>query len=95
ADTFNNRIRKVDSAGIISTVAGNGSYGFTGDGGSAVEASLFYPTGVIRVKSINYKDWLIKNTICSICENLIFCLTKIGLRFIITLIINCSCNWCL
>ncbi len=46
ADSMNNRIRKVDSAGTISTVAGNGSVGFTGDGGPATSASLWTPLDV-------------------------------------------------
>ncbi len=47
ADNDNNRIRKVDAiTGIITTVAGNGSYGFAGDGGPAVSASLKQPTGI-------------------------------------------------
>jgi len=41
-----NRIRKVDSSGIITTVAGNGTAGFLGDGGPADSASLNNPTGV-------------------------------------------------
>ena len=45
ADTSNNRIRKV-SNGIITTVAGNGTPGFTGDGGSATAAELNGPYGV-------------------------------------------------
>jgi len=45
SDTFNNRIRKV-SGGTITTVAGNGSKGFSGDGGLATSASLYYPWGV-------------------------------------------------
>jgi sugar lactone lactonase YvrE len=47
ADTYNNRIRRVDAATqIITTVAGNGQYSFSGDNGPATSASLSYPQGV-------------------------------------------------
>jgi sugar lactone lactonase YvrE len=46
ADTSNNRIRKVDTSGNISTVAGNGTQGYSGDGGSATSAELAHPEGV-------------------------------------------------
>ena len=46
ADTGNHRIRKVDVNGIITTVAGVGKPGFSGDGGSAAEARLNAPSGV-------------------------------------------------
>lgn len=47
ADSHNNRIRKVDAnTGIISTVAGDGSYSFGGDGGLATNASLYNPLGI-------------------------------------------------
>ena len=46
ADLSNNRIRKVDSAGLISTIAGTGEPGFAGDGGPAAQAQLASPTGV-------------------------------------------------
>jgi uncharacterized protein (TIGR03437 family) len=46
ADQFNNRVRKVTPAGTISTVAGNGTAGFSGDGGPAISAELNNPTGV-------------------------------------------------
>ena len=49
ADQGNHRIRKVDSLGIISTVAGTGQYIHrrpVGDGGPAIEASLSFPIGV-------------------------------------------------
>jgi hypothetical protein len=43
SDTATNRIRQVDSNGIITTVTGNGSYGYSGDGGAATNASLRSP----------------------------------------------------
>jgi sugar lactone lactonase YvrE len=44
ADTYNHRIRKVDGkSGIITTVAGIGAKGFSGDGGPATSARLRYP----------------------------------------------------
>src|SRR5207247_6363689 len=46
ADTFNQRIRKVTLEGTITTVAGNGTFGFSGDGGLATSAQLYFPTGV-------------------------------------------------
>jgi uncharacterized protein (TIGR03437 family) len=46
ADTNNVRIRKVDTHGVISTVAGSGAIGNGGDGGLATKAALFYPMGV-------------------------------------------------
>ncbi len=46
ADFLNNRIRKVTPAGIITTVAGNGTIGFSGDGGPGTSAQLFLPEGV-------------------------------------------------
>lgn len=46
ADSDNNRIRRVGTNGIITTVAGNGSKGFRGDGGRATRARLKRPYGV-------------------------------------------------
>lgn len=46
ADTFNHRIRKLTTLGIASTVVGNGTPAFRGDGGQAKAASLNYPRGV-------------------------------------------------
>jgi hypothetical protein len=46
ADTGNNRIRKVSAAGVITTVAGNGTAAFGGDGDAATGASLNQPRDV-------------------------------------------------
>jgi len=46
ADTSNHRIRKVDTSGNISTVAGNGTGGYSGDGILATSAELYDPMGV-------------------------------------------------
>ena len=46
AASGNDRILKVDSNGIITTVAGNGSTGYGGDGGPATQAMLSWPGGV-------------------------------------------------
>ncbi len=41
-----NRIKKVDTNGIVSIIAGNGSRGFSGDGGLAINAELSSPYGI-------------------------------------------------
>ena len=46
ADNGNKRVRKVSPGGIISTVAGTGAEGFSGDGGPAIKASFYYLRGV-------------------------------------------------
>jgi uncharacterized protein (TIGR03437 family) len=46
ADSGNNRIRKFTVGGNITTIAGNGTEGFSGDGGPATAAKLYTPTGV-------------------------------------------------
>ena len=46
ADYSNHRIRKVNSSGIISTVTGSGTAGFSGDGGAATTAQINSPEGV-------------------------------------------------
>ncbi|MBI3695759.1 MAG: hypothetical protein HY238_13085, partial [Acidobacteria bacterium] len=46
ADTGNQRIRKIAPNGVITTVAGTGTMGFSGDGGRAIDAQLNLPNGV-------------------------------------------------
>jgi sugar lactone lactonase YvrE len=60
ADIWHERIRKVDAVtGLISTVAGNGTQGFSGDGGPAVNASMSGPMGiaVYGFGNIYFSDW--------------------------------------
>jgi sugar lactone lactonase YvrE len=47
ADTYNSLVRKVTVAtGVITTVAGNGTFGYSGDGSAAISAALSYPSGI-------------------------------------------------
>lgn len=46
ADTMNSVVRKLDPNGIITTVAGNGTQGYSGDGGPATGAQLAFPMAV-------------------------------------------------
>jgi uncharacterized protein (TIGR03437 family) len=46
ADMDNNRVRKVDTTGKITTVAGNGNFGYTGDNGAATQTALSSPAAV-------------------------------------------------
>lgn len=45
-DSANNRVRKVDTTGTISTFVGNGTQGYGGNGGAANQATLYDPSGV-------------------------------------------------
>jgi hypothetical protein len=46
ADSANNRVRRIDTTGTITTIAGNGTPAYLGDGGAATEAELYSPLGV-------------------------------------------------
>ncbi len=46
ADQYNHVVRKVDTAGMITTIAGNGIASYSGDGGLAKNAQLSYPSGL-------------------------------------------------
>ncbi|MGA1823831.1 MAG: RHS repeat-associated core domain-containing protein [bacterium] len=53
ADRENNCIRRIDPRGIIATIAGNGNYGYSGDGGPAIHAELASPVRVAVDKAGN------------------------------------------
>ena len=59
ADQFNNRIRRFTVGGTITTVAGNGTQGFSGDGGRPTDASINQPTYVaVRPDgTVFFTDW--------------------------------------
>jgi hypothetical protein len=44
--SFNHRVRKIDTDGVVTTVAGTGDAGFAADGVPATEADLNFPTDV-------------------------------------------------
>ena len=45
-DSYNNRVRKIDQTGIITTYAGTGLEGYSGDNGPAIDAELYGPIGI-------------------------------------------------
>ncbi len=47
ADYGNNRIRRVDGAGVITTIAGTGALGYSGNDSAATLATMFRPTGIV------------------------------------------------
>ncbi len=47
ADSFNQRVRKIDPTGTIRTIAGTGERGYSGDGGPAIDAQLASPNGLL------------------------------------------------
>jgi trimeric autotransporter adhesin len=69
ADTNNNEVRKVSSAGVITRVAGTGSAGNSGDDGSATEAQLNSPS---RVALTHEGGFLIPDTSNNEVRNVVF-----------------------
>ena len=69
ADYENNRIRKVDQCGIITTIAGTGNLGFNGDGIPATSADLKLPNGVFVYRKEIYICDCFNHRIRKILEN--------------------------
>jgi sugar lactone lactonase YvrE len=53
SDSYNSRIRKVDTSGIISTITGTGIVGYSGDNGPATAAQIDHPLGIAIDSSSN------------------------------------------
>lgn len=53
ADTLNSRIRRVAKDGTITTIAGNGQLSYSGDGGAATNAALYFPRAIAADASGN------------------------------------------
>ena len=65
SDLYNERIRKVNTSGIITTIGGNGTYGYSGDGGPATAAEFKYPYGIAvdgsqSVYIADYENWRVR-----------------------------------
>jgi sugar lactone lactonase YvrE len=103
ADSYNSRVRKVAN-GVITTIAGNGISGFSGDGGPATSAQLSYPFG-IAVDSVgrvyladtnNYRIRLLTPlaTTCSYSLNPISLQAPVsGGSFSISIETTTGCSW--
>ena len=65
SDLANERVRKVNTSGIITTIGGNGTWGYSGDGGPATAAEMKYPYGLAvdgsqSVYICDYDNWRIR-----------------------------------
>jgi hypothetical protein len=78
ADTGNNRIRKVDTNGIITTVAGAGPPGYSGDGGEATIAKLGLPHAVVCDSAGNL---YIADTYNNVVRKVTFATTNVDTTF--------------
>ena len=53
ADAYNNRVRKINASGVVTTVAGTGGGSFSGDNGAATAAQMYRPSAIAIDKSGN------------------------------------------
>jgi trimeric autotransporter adhesin len=80
-DTINTAVRRVDlSTGLISTVAGTGQDGFTGDGGEALAAELNYPTGLAVSGGALYFADVVNQRVRKVLNNIITTVAGTGIR---------------
>ena len=69
ADALNYRVRKVNSSGIITTLAGTGASGYNGDNIAATTATLGLTTGVTTdaAGNVYISDFTLWNLTCTFC----------------------------
>jgi sugar lactone lactonase YvrE len=82
-DVQNQRIRKISTSGIISTIAGTGTFGYSGDGGPATAANLYYPGNIVLDSLGNiYVSFMLNNCIrkISATTGIISTIAGIGIR---------------
>ena len=67
SDKMNSRLRKIDTNGVISTIAGTGREGYKGNGGQAIDAALFLPDMITMDKAGNIylispqgRSWIVR-----------------------------------
>jgi len=69
ADQGNNRVRKIDRRGVISTIAGSGYFGYNGDGHMATETNLKGPKSVVMMGNDVYFSDCFNNRIVRVLPN--------------------------
>jgi type IX secretion system substrate protein/NHL repeat-containing protein len=89
ADYSNQVIRKVNSSGIISTIAGNGTQGYTGDCGNPISAELSYPAGIALD---SYGNLYIADNVNNRIRKLLFTASQTNITAHATQTVVCSGN---
>ncbi|RYY33319.1 hypothetical protein EON62_04340, partial [archaeon] len=84
ADTNNHRIRRVDEGGVISTVVGKGTPGYSGDGGAAVNATLSSPYGVAAVIDTSSSSGGGGGVVLYIADSTNHCIRRVDVAGVIT-----------
>lgn len=85
ADMHNQRVRKVDAGGFITTISGNGSMGYSGDGNQATDATFRDPTHLILDKNGNLYIADSKNNVIRKIDTSGTITTVAGEQYVITL----------
>ncbi len=78
ADSQNNRIRKIDTLGVIYTVAGNGIFGYNGDEQKAVKVNFSFPMGV-HVETVDKANKKVRIYIADTRNNRIRMVNEFGI----------------